>query len=88
MNATIATETRWLGSLKRVVRRHWPWCRIRRLRAALDAATNVGIYPKSVVGGNKPYEKRTEYMEGWNASQMKSIREAIKALEYGDWDDA
>jgi hypothetical protein len=30
------------------------------------AHDNVGIYPKSVIGGDNPYEKRSERMEGWN----------------------
>jgi hypothetical protein len=32
--------------------------------AAFD---NTGIYPLSVVGGENPYEKRSERQEGWNA---------------------
>lgn len=62
--------------------------RTRRLRAALDAATDVGLYPHSVVGGDKPYEKRTEYMEGWNDSRMATLRAVVAVLESGDWDGA
>lgn len=77
-----------LAVLFRFVRRHWPWCRIRRLRAALDAATDVGIYPQSIVGGVDAYDKRTEYMEGWNDAKIECLREAVKALEPGDMGDA
>lgn len=39
---------------------------------ALDAASDtMGIYPKAVTGGDKPYEKRTEWMEGWKAYDAK-----------------
>ena len=38
----------------------------------LDAAIeNVGIYPQSVKGGKKPYEKRSEKMEGHNECVME-----------------
>ena len=30
------------------------------------ASDNLGIYPQSVSGGDQAYEKRTEWMEGWN----------------------
>lgn len=40
--------------------------------AILEAAhDNIGIYPQSVSGGQKPYEKRTDWMEGWNACTSK-----------------
>ena len=64
----------------------WPWCRIKRLRAALDAATDVGVYSASVQGGDKPYEKRTDYMNGWNDCAMKSLQEAVTKLKKGDWE--
>lgn len=32
----------------------------------------LGIYPMAVSGGDKPYEKRTERMEGWNECAMAS----------------
>lgn len=70
---------------KSVVRRWWPWSRIKRLRLALDAATDIGIYPKSVIGGDRPYEKRSDYMEGWNAAQLASLEAIIEQLEEGDW---
>lgn len=35
---------------------------------ALEAAWEcMGVYAAAVKGGNNPYDKRTEYMEGWNA---------------------
>lgn len=50
--------------------------RIERLSAALDAATDVGIYAASLrgAGPDKDYEKRTEFMEGWNACQKEVLR--------------
>src|SRR5689334_10612921 len=35
------------------------------LHAAIE---QVGIYPEAWVGGEKPYEKRDDYMNGWNAA--------------------
>lgn len=61
--------------------------RIARLRKALHAATDIGIYPVKVVGGDAPYEQRTEFMEGWNAAASESMREAAGHLEPGDWDE-
>lgn len=58
---------------------------IRRLRRALDAATDVGIYPRRIVGGDAPYDKRTEYMEGWNAASITSVKKVTKMLSDGDW---
>ena len=40
--------------------------KVDRLEKAID--DDPGIYPKEYVG---KYEKRTEYMEGWNACVMK-----------------
>lgn len=74
-------------SIKKIIKLYWPWSRIRRLRAALDAATDVGVYPQSVTGGDKPYEKRTDYMEGWNDAQKEALKTAIEVLEKGDWED-
>lgn len=78
--------------------RHWPEDAndeverleglIARLRRALDAATDVGVYPAAVIGGEKPYEKRTEYMEGWNDATRAALREAAACLHPGDWEDA
>ena len=38
------------------------------------ANESLGIYPQSVVGGDNPYEKRTEWMEGWNAAVTANTR--------------
>lgn len=59
--------------------------RISRLSAALDAATDIGIYPAQVIGGKKPYKKRTEYMEGWNDAQRASLKAVQEVLKPGDW---
>jgi len=42
------------------------------------AHENIGIYPMSVVGGDKPYEKRSEWQEGWNACALDHTRKVIK----------
>lgn len=42
-------------------------------RLAID---NIGIYPMSVKGGKRPYEKRTERMEGHNEAVMEITRKA------------
>lgn len=59
---------------------------ISRLRLALDAATDVGVYPAAVIGGDNPYDKRTEYMEGWNAATTEALHEACKWIKTGDWE--
>ena len=59
---------------------------VARLRLALDAATDVGVYPAAVIGGDNPYDKRTEYMEGWNAASMEALHEAHKWIKTGDWE--
>jgi hypothetical protein len=41
----------------------------------------VGIYPQSVVGGEKPYEQRTEYMEGWNDAVTETSRRVEAVLD-------
>lgn len=40
--------------------------RIKLLALSL-AHEGMGFYPEAVHGGENPYEKRTEWMEGWNA---------------------
>lgn len=61
--------------------------KVDRLAAALDAATDVGIYAASLSGAGpgKDYEKRTDYMEGWNACAKESLSAAIKLLGDEDW---
>jgi LPS O-antigen subunit length determinant protein (WzzB/FepE family) len=58
---------------------------IGRLREALDAATNVGIYPKESIGGSKPYKERDDYMNGWNEYAMASLTVINNILHPGDW---
>lgn len=50
---------------------------------AFDAANeNIGIYPQKVTGGQKPYEQRTDWMEGWNACAMAQTNAYCKI---GGW---
>ena len=58
---------------------------ILRLQRALDAATDVGIYPQAFTG---QYEQRTPYMEGWNAHAQAAMKAVVDALEKQDWDNA
>lgn len=46
------------------------------------AHDNVGIYPQAVHGGNSPYEKRTERMEGWNECVTEHSSEYYKAVKW------
>lgn len=46
----------------------------KRWRMFFSAHGTIGIYPQSVRGGEKPYEKRTDYMNGWNACAMALIK--------------
>lgn len=54
---------------------------IARLRAALDAATDIGVYPAAVVGA---YEQRSPYMQGWNDAVMEVVRTVERSLQHGD----
>lgn len=47
---------------------------IRRLEAIIDHITDVSVYPQSVRGTENDYEKRTEWMDGWNAATAEMIR--------------
>jgi len=33
----------------------------------IDKIIDIGVYPEKVIGGPTPYDKRTQWMEGWNA---------------------
>lgn len=46
---------------------------------AIDA---MGVYPAAVKGGDNPYEKRTERMEGYNEALMEIKRKAYIIEEY------
>jgi hypothetical protein len=51
--------------------------------ALLDSALDgLGIYFASVTGGTNDYEKRTEYMEGWNAAQKQVRNAVVKYYEF------
>ena len=56
---------------------------IERLREAVDSAY-LDVYPAEWVGGDNPYDKRTEWMEGWNAAALAMAEEITKHLIYGD----
>ncbi len=72
--------------MKTLFHRYWPWSIIRRLRKALAAATDIGIYPKAIVNGPHAYEVRTPYMEGWNAANAAVLAAITKELEESDWE--
>jgi hypothetical protein len=59
-----------------------------RLKDALDEVTDIGIYPESVIGGDNGYEKRTEYMEGWNDCQKEVINIIKNKLEMSKINDS
>lgn len=46
---------------------------------AIDA---MGVYPASVKGGDNPYEKRTERMEGYNEAMREINHKAIAIEDY------
>lgn len=43
---------------------------------------DLSIYPIKVVGGEHAYEKRTEYMEGWNACAISIPKQWLKITRY------
>ena len=50
---------------------------LKKIESVLDT---TGIYPASVVGGDKPYKKRDDYKNGWNACAMEMTDQISKAL--------
>ena len=56
---------------------------IKRLESIVDHITDVSVYPQSVRGGPGAYEKRTEWMEGWNAATSEMIRRYEEATRLG-----
>ncbi len=60
----------------------WPWSHIYRLRKAVQAA-DVGIFPKAVLGPGG-YDKRSEFMEGWNQAQIKASKQMEVYLKDND----
>jgi hypothetical protein len=51
--------------------------KILSLLALSAAVEDMGVYPQAVSGGPKPYEKRTDYMEGWNAHGTELIEKWV-----------
>lgn len=47
----------------------------------MQVIDELGIYPMSVTGGPDAYEKRTEYMDGWNAALMQATNLMVKKLK-------
>lgn len=43
------------------------------------ALDSIGLYPKSIVGGENAYEERNEYQNGWNEALI-SYTESMSAL--------
>jgi len=55
--------------------------RSEKLSKVIDAITNIGVYPKEVIGGEAPYTERTEYMNGWNACATETVNEYVKLVK-------
>jgi len=45
---------------------------------------DIGIYPKAVVGGTDPYEKRDAYKNAWNNAAIEYYNELVKVLRKYD----
>lgn len=71
--------------IRRLVSHSWPWARINRLRRALDAVTDTGIYPAAVIGGKNPYSERSPYQNGWNDCAIEAMKRMQGILKPGDW---
>ena len=54
--------------------------RVERLEAALDAAQDVGVYPKSVIHSDGTEHFRTTWEEGWNAALKEVNAKILEAL--------
>jgi hypothetical protein len=57
------------------------------------ALEGMGIYPAKAIGGENPYDERSEYQNGWNAAIMEIHKTAVLFSEYirslsGDIGDA
>lgn len=70
-------RARWLRWL---VLAFCPWREIYRLQFILDRIAETEVYPKKIIGGPNAYEKRTDYMEGWNDSQSTIFRRWREAM--------
>lgn len=47
---------------------------------------DIGIFPMSVKGGEQPYEKRSDYQNGWNDAQMKIMEQVWSMIDKFDKD--
>lgn len=47
----------------------------------MDILENCGLYPQSISGGTAPYEKRTDYMNGWNQAIVDLTNEVVAKLK-------
>ena len=47
----------------------------------VDVLTDIMVYPKSVLGGEHAYEKRSRYMEGWNDCAQSILDAYVKFEE-------
>lgn len=52
--------------------------KIARLEAMIDNILDVSVYPKSCRVGPNHYDKRTDWMEGWNAAVTEMIRRYVE----------
>lgn len=48
------------------------------------ADENIGMYPAAVHGGPKPYEQRTDFMNGWNSCALTRSRNEAKIADWLD----
>lgn len=66
---------------RRLIRIFLPWLEVRRLNHVIDEITDVGVYPKKVIGGPRPYEERNDYQNGWNDACSEMIQRYARADE-------
>lgn len=52
-----------------------------RLKRAIDAATDIGIYARAVIAHDGTRKERAEWQEGWNAAQIRASEAVRQALE-------
>lgn len=56
--------------------------RDRALDALVWELAEVGVYPEKVIGGNHPYEKRSDWQEGWNACSGAQLENRSRIEEW------
>lgn len=78
---TPETNEAWNAYDRRDAGLHWVSEQMRKLERErdrnsriIDHIMDVGVYPKSIVGGPIAYEQRSEWQEGWNAATTEMIR--------------